>query len=361
MRSHEHASYHLNLVRNIRFTAPFKVARYNRCSYRTVFSYELNEEKFHEMDIQYHGDYVWDMLSELFPVLSELQSGALISLWWHLGTCLPGHLLDEGGYITRHQPFIRDISLRTDGHCMHAGLRLGGLGILQNIQSLRWEQIVTPDELNILSECLRQNRRQLRVLALTFSPSIKCGHVLATIHELPQLHTLSLTNFKFTEFISTAFSISVLALRSLTLRGCSYQIELLHCWSRMRTEINLEHFEIDFDEALDVHRFDETRSTIIFNFIQRLQNLKRLHMLVSNPISLEGYLRMSNSHPSLETLVLHTKTCLPTEWMRSQETLYIPESYYANTRQMLSTGSFKRVGLCLAPHSAVSPFRFLFP
>ncbi|EED22735.1 hypothetical protein TSTA_062230 [Talaromyces stipitatus ATCC 10500] len=360
-RSPSHIACHLGLVRNLRFVAPFRVAQFNRCSFRTVLWYSNSRGVSHEPDNEhFHTDFIWDLLDQLGDVFGNLKPGALSSFWWHLGTCLPSHVLDEDGYIPRFQYNIRDLSLRTDPHCPHAGLRLKGLRHLKKLRSLRWQQIVTSEELELVVGCLENNSRSLELIDLEFAPEIRSTPFMDTINNLADLHTLSLGNFRFTEFIKAAFTLSISRLRSLTLRSCPHQLVVLQILSQLNDPILLQHFEIALDEAHGIDTLSEAADHALYSFLESFHTLEHLHILVSNPRNMEKYFQAVKHHPSMKCFVYHTRSYVM-DPRRSESTLHMPVYLLADLGLALSSGAIQNLGLCLSPITAKAVFQSFLP
>ncbi|PCG88103.1 Hypothetical protein PENO1_112120 [Penicillium occitanis (nom. inval.)] len=236
---------------------------------------------------RFRTDAVWDILDQLGDILGNLKHGSLTLFWWHLGTCLPPHVLDEDGYIPTCQGNIQDLSLRTDPNCPHGG-RVTGLRQLRKLQSLRWQQIVTTEDLNLIVECLEHNCRTLNVVDLDVASELDFSHLLVAVSKLSRLHALSLGNFKFTEFIDAASILSASKLRSLTLRNCPYQLLLLQILSGLQRPIPLRHFEIALDERHDSDSNSAATNNALFAFLGSFDSLEHLHILVSNPSRMES-------------------------------------------------------------------------
>lgn len=79
-RSPIQVASHLGLVRNLRFTAPFRVAQFNRCSFRTSHWYRKSLGQYSDAK-HFHSDIVWDLLEQLGYILKHLKHGALLSFW----------------------------------------------------------------------------------------------------------------------------------------------------------------------------------------------------------------------------------------------------------------------------------------
>ncbi|KUL81764.1 hypothetical protein ZTR_09249 [Talaromyces verruculosus] len=323
-RSPIQVASHLGLVRQLRFVAPFRAALLSRCYLPAWWSHmgELDSERF-------RTDAVWDILDQLGDILGNLKRGSLTLFWWHLGTCLPPHVLDEDGYIPTCQGNIQDLSLRTDPNCPHGG-RVTGLRQLRKLQSLRWQQIVTTEDLSLIVECLEHNCRTLNVVDLEVASELDFGHLLVAVSKLSRLHALSLGNFRFTEFIDAASILSVSKLRSLTLRNCPYQLLLLRILSGLQKPIPLRHFEIALDERHDSD--SATTNNALFAFLESFDSLEHLHILVSNPTRMErSYL---------------------TNARRSETTLHVPVYLLSGLGLALSGDALQNIGLCLSPVTA---------
>lgn len=253
------------------------------------------------------------------------------------------------------QSNIVDLSLRTDPHCPRTGLRLGGLRQLKKLRSLRWQRIVTPIELDLAAMCLEHNSQTLELLDLEFGPSIKFTSFMATVGKLSRLRALSLEQFRFTEFIDAALSLSALRLRSLTLRDCPHQLLLLQVLSGLNDPIPLQHFEIALDETHDTDALSEAADHVLHYFLRSFNTLEHLHILVSNPRNIQRYFQVVQNHPFLKCFVYHTRSYIIGP-RRSQSTLQMPLYLLTDLGSVLSNSVLQNIGLCLSPISAVSWF-----
>ena len=273
---------------------------------------------------------------------------------WHLHTCLPPLVLDHDGYITLRQANIAHLSLRTDDRCLHTGIRLEGLKKLQSLRSLSWHSIATTLEMETLCECIHLNARRLLELDIGFnkarSPEIPHSFTKAICESM--LNRLSLVNCRLDRMLEIRFLPR--SLRSLTLRDCPHQLELLQSLTSSITPVELDSFEISFDDLTHTKR---SKDHPVVAFLLSFQTLRHLHLLVTNPIPAEGeFLQVIRHHPGLRCLVYHGRQDQPVaEFPDLYEThdITFNSSYLS---QLLANSSLKNLGLCLPPLITVSAF-----
>jgi hypothetical protein len=362
---------HLEHVQDLRFIAPFRVARFQRCSYRTAFWYDQHITGKQKTDQNmFHADFLCEILNQIRMIFDELKIqslrsfrsvsfrnrvyvAALIQLRWHMGICLPAHILDEDGYLTLCQRNIQHISLRIDASCPHTGLRLGGLVSMSSLRSLSWECIGTVEEVGLLQRCVEQNVNHLQTLELVFGlPNISGEAFIATIGRLSNLQTLSLARFHFDWETHSALYLVLPHLKSLTLRDCPGQLAVLGALSLLDIPLRLRCFEISFDGAYGSENYDGSHPLI--DFLTSFGTLVQLHMLASNTLSPEQHLRIIESHPVLKQFVYHTRHLLSADQVLPEETQYIPVPLFQPVRNVLYQSSIRNLGLCIYPFSAVS-------
>ena len=203
-----------------------------------------------------------------------------------------------------------------------------------------------------MEDCLENNTETLELLDLEFAPDVTSTPFIDTISRLSSLHTLSLGSFRFTEFITAAFTLSNVRLRSLTLRNCAYQVVLLRILSNLKEPMQLHHFEIALDEAHDIDVLSEPSDCALASFLESFNSLECLHILVSNPRKIERYMAMVKHHPSLKCFVYHTRSFV-LDPRSSESTLQVPVYLLADLGVDLSGGDLRQLGLCLSPLTAV--------
>ncbi|KAH8691834.1 hypothetical protein BGW36DRAFT_431081 [Talaromyces proteolyticus] len=343
---------HLKHVRSLAFTAPFRIARSHRCSYRTVYLYESHLRGSQENDPRmFHGDFLCDMLSQIRIIFDQLEIGSLRSFQWHMGTCLPAHILDEDGYLTICQQNIQLLSLRVDASCPHAGLRLGGLVAMSNLRSFTLESISTFEELSLVRKCIERNAGNLRVLDLVFTPRFtlvgSTRHLMSALGTLSRLHTLSLTRFPFEKNAENHLCLFLVQLHSLTLRDCPRQMEMLEELSRFRISTQLRYFEISLDEL-----WDSALAHTLDTFLESFNTLEHLHILASNSLTPENHLNPIQHHPLLSCFVYHTRRLFSFQRSPTEETQDFPVSLFHTLRTTLCKSSIQNLGLCVSPLAA---------
>ncbi|CAG8064698.1 unnamed protein product [Penicillium salamii] len=324
------ASSHLRHTRNLHIEAPIHLARLNRCAYYSIFrSVGLSQ--------------------------------------WRLGTCIPMGVLNQGGYLSRHQKSLKRLSLVTDGTCPQTSNHLDGLSELSCLKELEWEGIQHPAEVHSLEQCIRQNLSHLTCLSISFVPSSNahnlCWDVLGLQWPSPSLwggtktlsplSTLLLSKVTLLSNLSPSDSLIFENLRVLKLRDCPNQLQLLGNLSRCQIPMRLEHFESCLDFQLQDPVGDHDFSAFV-DFLLSFHGLQRLHLRLSNLPSTESRIQdvIRHHQSTLETIIYHERQLAPLdddglfeeirdvlpEWIPRLSTIIIPHKVTA-------------LALCAAPSS----------
>jgi hypothetical protein len=109
---------HLEHVQDLQFSTPFRVARFQRCSYQTAFWYNQHITSKQKTDQNmFHADFLYEILNQIHMIFNKLKIqslrsfqsvsfqnqvyiAALIQLRWHIEICLLAYILDKDGYLT---------------------------------------------------------------------------------------------------------------------------------------------------------------------------------------------------------------------------------------------------------------------
>ncbi|KAJ9130920.1 hypothetical protein NKR23_g11970 [Pleurostoma richardsiae] len=109
-----------------------------------------------------------NLADTLESILSDCEIGAIRTLDWSLGTCVPQSLLGPTGYFPLRQRNIENIRLITDGGCywnQEHEHRLA-LSAFPHLKSLSWKGLSSQDDIGTLADVLTQRSHQLEELEI---------------------------------------------------------------------------------------------------------------------------------------------------------------------------------------------------
>ncbi|CAG8320908.1 unnamed protein product [Penicillium salamii] len=299
------ASSYLQHTKNLQIEAPIHLARFNRCAYYSIFRTVGLSQSLSTLGpsktVTAHEQFLEDITDQLQLIFVHLKANKLVSFRWRLGTCIPIGVLNQGGYLSRHQKSLKRLSLVTDGTCPQTSNHLDGLSELSCLKELEWEGIQHPAEVHLLQQCIRQNLSHLTCLSISFVPSSNarnlCWDILGLQWPSPSLwgetktlsplSTLLLSKVTLLSNLSPSDSLIFENLRVLKLRDCPNQLQLLGNLSWCQIPMRLAHFESCFDFQLDDSVGDYDFSAFV-DFLLSFHGLQRLHLMLSNLPSTES-------------------------------------------------------------------------
>ncbi|KAJ5369964.1 uncharacterized protein N7496_006056 [Penicillium cataractarum] len=323
---------HLLHTKNLSFVAPIHVARFNRCTYFNVFRTMGLRQSLSTLgtsnETKAHEQFLDDISRQIKVALAHLKPHNLRSFQWRLGTCIPAGFLDTGGLINRQQNCLTHLVLVTDGSCPHAGGCLEGLHELTFLESLEWEGVQHPAEIDSLRRCVRQNSPHLTNLSIGFAVHVANIDFYRDILGLPAPNLVPLgetlsdpsANYPFLQSLSLSkaplplklrqnYELLFCSLKSLTLHGCANELEFLKCLSHSHNRVRLVRFEFCSDSLL--HEVNESRDVNLkplTDFLLSFQGLRYLHLKLSN-FSNESHIQtaIAHHHSTLESLAYHQR------------------------------------------------------
>ncbi|CAG8282413.1 unnamed protein product, partial [Penicillium salamii] len=363
------ASSYLQHTKNLHIEAPIHLARFNRCAYYSIFrtvglsqsSSTLGASK----NVTAHEQFLEDITVQLQLIFAHLKANKLVSFRWRLGTCIPMGVLNQGGYLSRHQKSLARLSLVTDGTCPQIYNHLDGLSELSCLKELEWEGIQHPAEVHSLQQCIRQNLSKLTSLSISFIPSSNarnlCWDALGLrwpnfslrdgATALPPLSTLLLSKVTLPSNLSPSDCLIFRNLRVLKLRDCPNQFRLLGNLSRCQIPLRLEQFESCLNFQLQDPVGDDDFSAFI-DFLLSFHGLQHLHLRLSNLPSIESRIQdvIRHHQSTLETIIYHERQLAPLdndglfEEVRDSFMAWIPQ-----LSTMMIPCKLTALALCAAP------------
>ncbi|CAG8221431.1 unnamed protein product [Penicillium salamii] len=258
-------SSYLQHTKNLHIETSIYLARFNRCAYYSIFCTVGLSQSLSILgaskNVTAHKQFLEDITVQLQLIFSCFKANKLVSFRWRLGICIPMGILNQGGYLSRHQKSFACLSLVMDGICPQIYNHLDGLSELLCLKRLEWEGIQYPAESNF---------------------SLWDG-----VTALLPLSILLLSKVTLPLNLSLCDCLIFRNLCVLKLRDCSNQFRLLRNLSRYQIPLQLEQFESYF--LLSFHR------------------LQYLHLRLSNLPSIESRIQdVIRYHQSiLETIIYH--------------------------------------------------------
>ncbi|KAK1965444.1 hypothetical protein LY78DRAFT_95204 [Colletotrichum sublineola] len=279
-----------------------------------------------------------DPARELEILLTGLEIGALRSLDWALGTCVPQSLLGPTGCLSLNQRNIESIRLVTDGSCEwneQRGHRLA-LVAFPHLKRLSWTGLSTQADLESLGDVLDQKSHQLEELEIdlayyrhlsdrlgfsydvedyddVFAAGILRGSS-RTKRKFPLLKRLALTAVSFTPGKTNASAQQSLrriydafdftSLQSLKLRHCEGWQDLLSLLNTGAEPLKLRSLELQWSLNNSFEAY-ETLS----GFLQKFQGLEELFLSTTGRGNSPEIWRAALHHRgSLRRFVHHQRT-----------------------------------------------------
>ncbi|KAJ6033836.1 hypothetical protein N7460_000247 [Penicillium canescens] len=361
------ASSYLQHTKNLHIEAPIHLARFNRCAYYSIFRTaslsRCSSTLGASNNATAHEQFLCDITDQLQLVFARLKPNSLYAFRWRLGTCMPMGVLDQGGYLSRHQKSLARLSLVTDGTCPHAWSHLDGLSELSCLKELEWEGIQHSAEIDSLQQCIRQNWSHLTSLSVGFVSTSNditlCRDILGlrwpipTLRggppALPRLSTLLLSKVTLPSNLSPGDSLIFLNLRVLKLRDCPNQLQLLGSMSRCQKALRLEQFEACFDFQL--HHQVRDFSALV-DFLLSFHGLRHLHLRLFNFPSSESRMKDAIQHhqPTLETFIYHERqlASLDDDGL-FEEVRDVPPAWFPHLPTIVDPHKVTGLALCATP------------
>ncbi|KAJ5111890.1 hypothetical protein NUU61_001520 [Penicillium alfredii] len=327
---HSGTTSFLQHTRHLYIQAPIHLARFNRCAYYNIFRTAGLAQGPSTLgaadETRAHEQFLNDTADQLHVVLAQLKPDSLRTFQWRLGTCIPAGVLDEGGYLSRHQKRLTCLSLVTDGTCPHARHHLNGLSQLSSLTKLEWEGIQHPAEVESLRQCIRRNRKHLTDLSIGFVLSPNARSLRWDVLGLrwpgagpcdedesipfPPLSILSLYKVSLSGDLRDYSSFR--SLQALSLRDCPNVLRFLRSLSGSRSTLNLREFELCCDFLLHEPDDDYEFSSVV-RFLFSFRGLQHLRLRLSNFPELGFRVEDAIRHhrPTLESLVYHQRQLAP--------------------------------------------------
>jgi hypothetical protein len=284
-------------------------------------------------------------------------------------------VIDKGGYLSQHQSRLTNLSLVTDGTCPQPSFSLEGLSDFSCLKRLAWEGIQHAREIEALRQCIYRNWSHLTNLSIGFSSSAAsralCWETIGLhraeslnfedstadqLTSLSPLSTLSLSNVTLPTEISLYGSF-FRSLRSLTLRKCSNQLNLLRWLSRPSNSPQLEHVELCID-SLFFEPGEECDFDALVEFLFSFQGLKSLYLRLSNFPTWEFPLQKAIGHhrSSLKRLVYHERQLeqIDDAGLFEEDRDVSPDWIFSD---IVDLSRMTALALCVSPSAAVSSLR----
>lgn len=282
-------------------------------------------------------------------------------------------VMNKGGYLSQYQSRLASLLLVTDGTCPQTSFSLEGLSDFSCLKTLAWEGIQHAREIETLRQCIYRNWSHLTNLSIGFSSSAASR---ALRWETIGLHRPEILNFEeSTADQSTSLSpLSTLSLskvtlptelslygsffrslRSLTLRDCSNQLNLLRWLSRPPTSPQLEHVELCIDYLL-FEPGEDCAFDALVEFLFSFQGLKSLHLKLSNFPTWEFPLQNAIRHhrSSLKRLVYHERQLEQIDDAGLfQEVRDVSPYWISNLSDIVDLSRMIALALCVSPSAAV--------
>ncbi|RSM16163.1 hypothetical protein CDV31_004626 [Fusarium ambrosium] len=341
----------LKHAKKLYFLAEFKQVKGRRCPHYDApcssLSPGLNtDDNMGRRDV-FHFDR---LVRKAHSLLKRIKPGQLQSFSWNLGVCGPADIFGYRGILSLQQPLLRTLSLITDPTCIehHAALRGRHIDLssFHQLRNLTWRG-PGPENLNTLSDVVRNNSAHLRKLELDFvnrfivfnydadatdvsddsddsdnsdvqdetentrvtrKRSVFASVVLRLNHH-PQrplfrnICVLSLTQVPLSAYMAGAFNFDTL--ESLTLRMCPWWDVFLVRVMQLNLPIKLRAFEIVEDSDIAF----EWGDGIISDFLNVFGGLEELCVSQTGPApALDLWEILGCRHPTLKRFVHHQRS-----------------------------------------------------
>ncbi|KAL0765237.1 hypothetical protein CaCOL14_012496 [Colletotrichum acutatum] len=283
-------------------------------------------------------DEVEDLAEELNIVFRGFELGAIRSLDWAMGTCVPHSLLGPAGYFSSKQENVEFIRLVTDGSCQwneERGYRLD-LGAFPHLKRLSWTGLSTQVDFDSLGDVLNQKSHQLEDLEIDLTyhhqlsdsmgfdsfdgtDDVFAAEILRvssrTTRRFPLLKRLALTSVSFTPGETKVMSQRALrriysvfdfsSLQSLKLQHCQGWQDLIGLLNKRDEPLKLRSLELQWSFNNDP--FEPHEELVLF--LQKFQGLEELFLSTTAPAdSLEIWRAALHHRATLRRFVHHQRT-----------------------------------------------------